>query len=158
MTKMIEFRLNTATSVVIAAHLVACDHDFVPPLSTRVEIGGYADKIARRASRFEAWSTGRLVGLVAAYLDDKQDSVAFVTTVSVIGDFHGRGIASMLIDQCIESALKKGFNGVALEVDVGNSAGISLYASKGFAAAGTRGRTVDMVADLRGGTKVIRRP
>lgn len=151
MTGVLEFRLNTATSTVIAAHLTTCDQGFVPPLSTRVVIGIYADKIARAACRFEAWSDGQLIGLVAAYLDDQRsDPVAFVTTVSVVEEWQGKGIASTLLGQCTDLARRMGYARVTLEVDGRNTSAIRLYARKGFTVAGKRGSTVDMVIELRG--------
>jgi ribosomal protein S18 acetylase RimI-like enzyme len=149
---MTELRLNTATAEAIAAHLLRCDQDFVPPLSTRVDIEAYADKIARRAARFEAWSDGGLVGLVAAYCNDLTSRSVFVTSVSVDQAFQGRGVAAALMDMCIEHARRQGFARVALEVDSTNTAAMRLYEQKGFSIAGISGRTFAMVVDIPEGT------
>ena len=61
----VHYRANTASTVQIAEHLLCCDPDFVPKLSERVDIPDYAEKIVNKATRFEAWSNGTLVGLVA---------------------------------------------------------------------------------------------
>ena len=58
MNSTIKFFLNKASETDIAEHLEACDADFVPPLTGRVEINSYAKKIVSKATRFEAWSSG----------------------------------------------------------------------------------------------------
>lgn len=84
MSKSIEYCLNKASESEIAGHLKQCDADFVPPLSSRVEIKDYAQKIANKATRFEAWSDGTMVGLVAAYYNDHENRLVYITSVSVL--------------------------------------------------------------------------
>jgi len=72
MIAVVEYLSNKASEVEIAEHLSRCEADFVPPLSGRLEINDYAKKIASKAMRFEAWSDGRLVGLVAGYCNDQE--------------------------------------------------------------------------------------
>jgi hypothetical protein len=67
MNEAVEYLSNNASEAQIAGHLSRCDADFVPSLSGRVDINDYAKKIVNKAMRFEAWSGGELVGLVAAY-------------------------------------------------------------------------------------------
>ncbi len=95
----IEFREGTATKEDIHAHLEECDGGFHPKLSLKVDIGEYAAKIRARARTFEAWSGEKLVGLVAAYMNDRATRTGFITSVSVATSFVGRGIASALLDQ-----------------------------------------------------------
>ena len=80
---MVEYLLNKASELEIAKHLLHCDADFIPPLSNRIDINKYAQKIASRATRFEAWSDSTLVGLVAAYCNDQENHIAYITSVSV---------------------------------------------------------------------------
>ena len=144
MSSSVQFTLNTASPTEIAEHLHRCDDAFVPPLSTRVEIDGYARKIGRRAERFEAWAGGTLVGLVAAYLNDQDRRLGYVTNVSVEAGFRRTGIASELMTECIESTRQRGFGGIELEVDSANAAAIDLYTNHGFAVCGVPGRTIVM--------------
>jgi len=84
MSKTLVFTSSQASEVEIAEHLAHCDADFLPPLSSRVEIVDYARKIVAQAARFEAWSGGRLVGLVAMYCNDQERQIAYITSVSVL--------------------------------------------------------------------------
>lgn len=134
MNASIEFLLNTASAAQIAEHLLRCDADFVPPLSGRVEIGDYAQKIASKATRFEAWSGGTLVGLVAAYCNDQENRIAYITSVSVLRAWTSNGIAGRLVGQCVEHAKTSGMRQISLEVSVENTPTIKLYEKSGFVA------------------------
>jgi len=129
------FAADRADAAQIAAHLAACDADFVPPLSRRVDIAAYADKLVGHAVRFEAWEGGRLVGLVAAYCNDPDGCRAFVTSVSVLRGWAGRGIAVALMERCLSHARRLGFRRVALEVDAANGPARRLYEKLGFTVA-----------------------
>ncbi len=148
---MIEYVLSKATAAQIAAHLARCDADFVPPLSGRVGIDDYARKIAGRAARFEAWSGDTLVGLVAAYCNDLEKRIAYVTSVSVLREWAGRGIVTKLMNQCVEHARGLGMNQIDLEVASGNAPAIRLYERCGFVAGRTRAPFVSMKLNLKAG-------
>ena len=134
MSESFEYRLNTASEAEITEHLLRCDADFVPPLSGRVEISDYAQKIASKATRFEAWSGGLLVGLVALYCNDQEKRIAYITSVSVLREWSGKGIAAHLMKQCIEHVRTAGMLQISLEVASDNASAISLYEKSGFVA------------------------
>jgi ribosomal protein S18 acetylase RimI-like enzyme len=134
MSKLVEYRLNKASEAEIAEHLWLCNTDFVPPLSGRVEINNFAEKIASKAMRFEAWFGGKLVGLVAVYCNDLEKRIAYITSVSVLRESTGKGIAESLIKQCIEHVKALGMRQVSLEVASDNIPAIRLYKKGGFAA------------------------
>jgi ribosomal protein S18 acetylase RimI-like enzyme len=128
----IEFCENQASVAQIAKHLHACDHVFVPPLSHRVPIDDYAHRIIDKAVRFEAWEDGELVGLVAIYCNDARSRVAFITNVSVLLEWQGRGIASQLVTRCTGHANSLGFSRIELEVGQMNAVAIAFYNKHGF--------------------------
>jgi len=104
MSAVAEYLSNKASVVEIAEHLSCCDADFVPPLSSRVEINSYAKKIVSKATRFEAWSEGTMVGLAAMYCNDLENRIAYITSVSVLKEWMGKGIAARLMNLCIKYA------------------------------------------------------
>lgn len=134
MTSAIRYRLNEASELEIGRHLRECDADFVPPLSGRVDIASYAHRIATRATRFEAWHEDSLVGLVAAYCNDRDSRIAYVTSVSVLRGWMGRGIASQMLTRCLEHAKAAEMTVVRLEVAQANAPAIRLYQDQGFVA------------------------
>jgi ribosomal protein S18 acetylase RimI-like enzyme len=151
MGESIEYRLNKASEVEIAEHLSRCDADFVPSLSGRVEIKDYAKKIGSKATRFEAWSGGTLVGLMAAYCNDQEKRIAYITSVSVLKAWTGKGIAARLVGQCVERAKISGMRQISLEVASDNMPAIRLYEKSGFIAGKSNAPFVSMNLYLKSG-------
>lgn len=148
MTSAIAFATDTASAAQLEEHLRSCDAAFVPPLSDRVDIGSYAQKISVRAKRFEAWSGGVLVGMVAAYFSTTGRRVAHITNVSVLRTWAGRGIAARLLQQCIDHARHSGTRVISLEVAADNAAAVRLYARAGFQASGRHAPNATMCLHL----------
>jgi ribosomal protein S18 acetylase RimI-like enzyme len=126
-TTNIRYKIKTATENEIFSHLTECSDTFVPPLAEGVNINEYAKKIFEKSVTFEAWADKLLVGFIAAYFNDNVDGSAFITNVSVLKKFIGLGIASKLLDMCIEHARKNNFREIMLEVHKRNNAAICLY-------------------------------
>lgn len=151
MSAAVEFSLNAASAAQITRHLLRCEADFVPPLSGRVAIDDYARKIARNATRFEAWSGETLIGLVAAYCNDQEKRVAYITSVSVLQAWVGKGIAARLLGQCVENAKASGMRKICLEVARANNPAIKLYEKSGFVARKANASVITMGQYLEGG-------
>lgn len=132
MKTAIKYDTNKASITEITEHLTHCDANFIPPLSSRVNIDDYAKKIATSATRLEAWSAQKLVGLVAAYCNDMEQRTAFITSVSVLTDWRGQGIPSSLINRCVAHVKKIDFSRIKLEAASNNIAAIKLYEKSGF--------------------------
>lgn len=127
-----DLRRNTATADQILSHLRAADDAFVPTLSTRVDLTAYSTKIEARAERLEMWHGRQLAGLVAMYCNDTDSGAAFVTSVSVLQEHAGRGVATELMQAAIELAQAGGMKSMRLEVGAQNAAALKLYARLGF--------------------------
>jgi len=149
MNEQIEFGLNKASKAQLAEHLRVCDADFVPPLSDRVKIERYAAKLEQKATRFEAWFDNKLIGLVAAYFNDQEKQCAFITSVSVLRKWTGKGLALQLMKQCIRHAKATDMEQLNLEVAIDNHPAISLYEKNGFTVSKTDTSFVTMNLDLR---------
>lgn len=137
MNDTVDYLLNNATEFEIYNHLASCDAEFVQDLIERVDIKEYSKKIYNKAIRFEAWKNEVLIGLVAAYCNDQSTRVAYITSVSVLKDWQGKGIAAQLTRQCIEHARKLGMHCIRLEVARGNASAIGLYEKYGLVIADT---------------------
>lgn len=149
MSAVVEYLANKATAEQIAEHLSRCEDDFVPPLRGRVDIKDYAQKIESRAIRFEAWIDEVLIGLVAAYCNDERQRIAYITSVSVLKDWTGKGIAAGLMHRCIEHAKSLGMRQIGLEVAGKNSPAIKLYRRFGFVAESENSPFVSMNLNLQ---------
>ena len=111
----------------VYCHLMNCSEHFIPRLSETVNLQEYSRKIYERAVTFEAWSGDKLVGLVGAYFNDSDGEAGYITSVSTLGAYSGKGIASILINGCIDHASRNGFKTVLLEVAKANTRAMELY-------------------------------
>jgi ribosomal protein S18 acetylase RimI-like enzyme len=149
MSNLIEYFSGCAEETQIARHLIRCNEVFVPRLSTRVEISDYAHKIFCNAQLFEAWTSNELVGLVAVYCNAPDNSMAFITTVSVLPSWQGQGIAKRLLESCIAHVRKLGFTRIELEVDASNRIATTLYVKHGFSTNRQNSTLLTMVLNLK---------
>lgn len=145
----LDFDQNRADPGIIAAHLLACDAQFVPQLSARVNLTAYSAKMAAQAVKFEAWAADRLVGLVAGYANDPELKKSFISNVSVLPEWHGRGVASHLLRSFVAHVREAGFYQVFLSVDMRNEQALRLYRKHGFSDGPVRGTTQEMAFNLR---------
>lgn len=128
----VTFKEKTASREEIYVHLCVCDGNYKPNLHERVDILDYSNKIFENSVTFEAWSNKSLVGLVAAYLNDVSGRTGYITNVSIMKKFMGKGIATALIAMCIEKSKKNNIKIMELEVFRGNIPAINLYRKFGF--------------------------
>lgn len=145
---MIRNTLGCASALEITEHLLICDSAFVPPLSSRIDIGRYAHKIFSNAQCFEAWAGDILVGLVAAYCDNHDAKAAFITNVSVLPNWQGLGVATQLMSFCCKQVSEAGFRKIELQVSQGNRIAISFYEKHGFAAFKEENGALNMILDF----------
>lgn len=150
MSSGVEYSLNKSTFADVLDHLKHCDADFVPPLSGRVDIEGYAQKIVRLAVRFEAWSGDALIGLVAAYCNDQESRTTFVSSVSVSKAWVGQRIATTLMGMCVTHAESLAMRQVVLEVASNNLPAVELYRGLGFVEQERRRPNTQMRLTLHG--------
>lgn len=144
----IVYKQQTASLQSVTNHLTSCSGNFVPTLAETVDIGVYAEKIVKNSITFEAWSNSELAGLIAAYFNDEKREEGYITNVSTLLEYSGRGIASRLLDKCIRYGTDTGFKKIRLEVNSSNQHAVSLYKKHGFFQTGTRKDYILMQKDL----------
>lgn len=141
------YKVNTATTEEVLAHLKKCNDQFVPSLDKKVNLKSYAEKITAYATRFEAWDDNELTGLVAGYFNSEKKEL-FITNVSVMRQYSGKGIASQLITDCIGYAKADHFRLIHLRVAENNKSAIGLYSKFGFKQTGHENNEVMMKKEL----------
>jgi ribosomal protein S18 acetylase RimI-like enzyme len=128
----VEYYFNRAIESEIEEHLKLCENNFIPPLSERVNLHRYAKKISDKAVRFEAWEENILIALIAAYCDDNENRSVFITSVSVLKEMQGKGLASKLMKQFIKHIKAHGFKQAILQVSKKNVDAIRFYGKHSF--------------------------
>lgn len=123
---------NLATEEIIIKHFSQCNKSFVYQIESVISLSDYVRKIIRNAERYEFWEEGNLLGLIAAYQNDKERKRAFITNVSVLEKFVSNGIGGKLLDFAISNIKNAGFVVISLEVETNNESAIRLYKKRGF--------------------------
>ena len=131
-TSQIEYKISSATVNQIKVHLQECNENFIPSLNSSVNISEYAQKIYSKAITFEAFCENVLVGLIAAYFNSEDRNATFITNVSTIKQFSGKRIASTLMNNIIDYALKLESPKIRLEVNKNNILANKLYQNFNF--------------------------
>lgn len=131
---IVTYAINKSTAKEILSHLEICNDGFIPPLSNKINLDVYSEKMFEKSVRFEAWKNNLLIGLVAAYLNDADNKSGFITNVSILPSYNGKGIATELMKSCIAYTQKNNFKEIKLEVSEKNSGAIHLYEKFGFMA------------------------
>ncbi|TDY36181.1 GNAT family N-acetyltransferase [Janthinobacterium sp. 75] len=131
MNTALDLRREQASAAELMTHFLACDPAFLASLRARTSLPDYASKLHARALRFEAWSGGRLAGLLAVY-HDSTAGVAYISNVSVLTDYCRQGVASQMLTTCLAHARQQGLRAITLEVARDNQPAIALYHRHGF--------------------------
>lgn len=137
------YKVDTASFKDVENHLKACNDNFTPPLDEKVDITEYSKKIAEKAITFESWHAERLIGLVACYFNEPEKK-GFITNVSVLHEYGGKGIASILMKNSLMYAKENDFETVELEVNETSQNAISLYKKFDFCEIGCRSENIIM--------------
>lgn len=144
----LENKINTAGKSEIFCHLKKCSDSFIPRLDESVNISDYSSKIFEKATLFECWDGEVLVGLVAAYFNDYDNKFSYITNVSVLKEYFGKGIASNLLKNCIDYGSKNNFSKIILEVEKSNTSAINLYKKFNFKEIGLNENKINMSLDI----------
>jgi ribosomal protein S18 acetylase RimI-like enzyme len=142
------YKENTASADTVLKHLIKCSSNFIPNLAETTDIKAYSKKIVENSITFEAWIANNLAGLIAAYFNDEKKITGFITNVSTVKDYAGKGIASQLMHNCIQYGISRHFKTISLEVNSQNKNAIQLYKKYGFQTTGSRQDTLLMKKDL----------
>ena len=85
---------------------------------------------------------GEITGFAANRIQD--ESTMELAGIIVRDDLLGKGIGSLLISKCIDSARAAGFAGIVVKTEVSNERAISFYVKRGFVRIGN---AVEIVGD-----------
>ena len=140
---------NISLAKDIDQHFKNCDSSFYEQLANNINILEYSNKIEKYAQRFEAWDNLKIVGLIAAYFNDIENMNGYITNVSVINSHVRQGIASKLMQKCIDFAVQNSFRSISLEVSSTNFQAIHLYNSFNFVQVATKNSSLIMQLNIK---------
>ena len=122
---------NKSTEKEILDHLKKCNNDFIPSLSSYIDLELYSYKLFSKAVRFEYFVHNELAGLLAFYVLEKE-GISFLTNLSVLRKYHGQGIASLLLSSLVNFNKKNKLTSIKLEVSNQNKPAYLFYMKNDF--------------------------
>lgn len=125
-------KINQALCSEIEGHLVKSSSTFNPPLDSYVNITEYSKKLKENATTIEIWEKKVLVGLLAVYLNNEEEKRGFITNVSVLPEYQGCGLGSVLLNKILEYGREANYEEIILEVRKENIKAIKIYKKFGF--------------------------
>ena len=136
---------------------VLCDRDFIPPLSERVDIRSYCEKLFKNAGLISFSSVSGIEGVLAIYCNDQASRTAYISSVCVLQRARGTRIGRRLLDKAIEYADQQGMFTIRLETGITNTPAIRLYRSRGFSIVTEKDDVVVMEAEIKPALEMIDR-
>ena len=119
------------TAEELLSFLKSINNDFNPPLTNKVNLCDYVDKIKKKAKLVYYRSTNdKLVGLVVMYCNNEIEFKSYISLVGVLREYRGGGIARKMLKESIDFVKKKHYRVIGIHSN--NSKAINLYKNLGF--------------------------
>lgn len=110
--------------------LMKIDNNMIPPLSKRVCIKNYAEKLSKYADIFYVQVGEIDCGHCAIYINHKEES--YISSFGVLPEYQCMGIGNLLIQNVIQNVADRGIRKISLEVHRDNEKALRLYSNAGF--------------------------
>ena len=117
--------------------------EFEPPLSLRVDIKAYAEKLSRYANFLIAEEPSCVIGYLAFYKNQNAMEL-YVTSLCVSSTYRGKGIGKKLLNHLYNIGLSEGYPNISLEVRKNNKNAFGFYKKMQFEISQTRSETILM--------------
>ena len=108
------------------------DNDFYEPLSSRVNIDSFAQKLSDLSTCFLLFERDVLAGMICAYFYQQESGKGYITLTHTKKEFRGAHVAKRLLDAVRSYAKDRGFIFVDLAVYNENVSAYNLYLHYGF--------------------------
>lgn len=134
LTDAISIRFNTSSEQDTFEHLKRTNNCHTPPLSKRVNLHDYAQKLTNHAERIELWNKDCLIGLIAYYEVDSER--IFISNVSIDKAYRSQNynqkFGSILLKKLIQKAQCQNISVIELSVFTTNLRALKFYEAHGF--------------------------
>ena len=112
--------------------LESVNTDFPIPLSQKISLREYAEKIIEFGEIVVALEKNTLKGLAIGYTENLKGNSAYISVVGVKKEFRGSGIGKKVVQKFIEICRQKKIKSVNLYTHKSNKAAIKMYKALGF--------------------------
>lgn len=116
----------------IKTYIQKYDKDFYIPLSQRVDMESFAQKLSDLSTTFVVLKDGNVAGLICSYFYQPETKKGFITLVHTKHEYRGQHLSVILLDALKQYAIDNGFDFVDLFVSKQQTAAYNLYLKHGF--------------------------
>lgn len=124
--------VHKPTAEEIGSFLKAVEQDFPVPLSQKVDLKEYAQKLFEKATIFSTYQNGAIASMVAGYTDDLVDNKAYIAIMATRKEARGQGFAGELLDKFLVFSRQKGAKAVHVYAVKENVKAVKVYQKHGF--------------------------
>lgn len=115
---------------VLISFVRALNEDFIPELSSRVDIGRWIRKIIQSGRVIVAEQDGKIVGLIAFYANNRETSKGYISYVAVSSEYRKQGIVTGLLQRCFTQSKLAGMK--TIDIHTNNPDANRFYVKIGF--------------------------
>lgn len=113
-------------------YVLAHDNDFYEPLSDRIDVDAFVNKVHTLSTSFVLVQEGVVAGLIASYFYDLPSEKGFITLTHTRREFRGQHLSTILLKTVQEYARSINFKYIDLMVYKDNAPAFNLYLKHGF--------------------------
>ncbi|MDP4208588.1 MAG: GNAT family N-acetyltransferase [Bacteroidota bacterium] len=118
--------------MVLYEFLEACDGSFAPPLSTKVCISDYADKLSELATHFTISNNKETIGICCCYCNQPEQEIAYISVTCILPQWQGKGMGKLLTEYVEREVKKIGFQKIRLEIHKHNYLSLKMHNDFGY--------------------------
>ena len=123
----------------LIAFLEKIDAQLPTPLSSRVDLNTYADKVLTHGKVLAVEENNRIVSALLFYCNDRESRNAYITLLGTLAGHEGKGLGRKLMREMETVARQENMKRIFLDTEKGNSHAIAFYSRCGY--------LIDHVAD-----------
>lgn len=117
----------------ILSLLMRADSIFQPhPLSDKIDLYNYAQKLSTLATHIAAFENSNLIGMTCFYMNNKKTKTSFISVTCIDPDFIGCGLGQQLTIACETYVRGNDYICVEFEVDKENLPSIKMHEKIGY--------------------------
>ena len=112
--------------------LMDVDKEFPVPLSKRINIQEYSEKLCDKGDIFIKSVGDEIVGFIAGYATQAEGNMGYISIIAVKKEYRKQGIADELVEKFLERAKSLGKQGVHVYTYKNNLPARKMYYRCGF--------------------------
>lgn len=116
----------------IKDYVLQYDNDFYVPLSARVDMEAFSQKLSDLSTTFIIYKGAEVAGIICSYFYDPSSKAGFITLVHTKHEYRGQHLSLHLLNAVKEYARKHSFEKISLFVSKQQSSAFQLYTRHGF--------------------------